>query len=274
MTRIWKRCRSMKLPNYYMFIDESGDASLNNKGKDFFLSTVIIKQDDFEIIKGYMKLLKRRFFDDDYKILHATDLFERPYEKYRKLCVPKNSINAFIRELQSMLKTVPYHSAVYRVDKDALRKKLGYLPAKGRKSKTINLDLPYEMASMEAIFDFTKFLKSQKSTGEITIESRLHKDSNFVSYFDNTRKDKLPGGKPNPAFADVRKSIPSLFISNKDSGNSGLELVDLVSYITYRKTVGDPYNHMKIEKANVDVLYAAIVKSAYLGAPNLVHNVS
>ena len=77
----------MKLPTYYMFIDESGDASLNNKGRFFFLSTVIISRSDFEIIQGYMKLLKRRFFMDDFKILHAsiwTPVSKIPPNSYAK----------------------------------------------------------------------------------------------------------------------------------------------------------------------------------------------
>lgn len=264
----------MKLPTYYMFIDESGDASLNNKGRFFFLSTVIISRSDFEIIQGYMKLLKRRFFMDDFKILHATDLFERPYQKYRRILTPKDNLNLFVRELQSILKTVPYHSAVYRVDKDQVRTKYGYIAAKGRKSKVLNLDLPYELASKQAIKKFTEFLKSKKSTGEIVIESRMHKDSKFVSYFDDARKSKYPGGIPNPLFNDIRKSIPSLFISNKDSGSIGLEIVDLVSYVTYRKEIGDPQARMKTGMDNVHQLYSAIKKSAYQGAPEmLVHNI-
>ena len=264
----------MKLPSYYMFIDESGDASLNNKGKDFFLSTVIIERSDFEIIQGYMRLLKRSYFNDDHKIIHTTDLFERPYQKYRKLIAPKDRKNAFIHELHTILSTIPYHSCVYQVDKDKLRAKLKYIPAKGRKKAGINIDLPYEVASYDAIKDFTKFLAKQKSTGEIVIESRLHKDSNFVTYFDNLRKPNLPGGVPNPMFKDIHKSIPSLFISNKDSGNIGLEIADIVSYVTFREVVGDPQKKLKLSMSNVHVLNAAIKKSAHIGTPSgLIHKI-
>lgn len=258
-----------------MFIDESGDASLNNRGKDFFLSTVIVERTDFEIIQGYLRLLKRRFFGEDHKILHATDLFERPYQKYRKLCTPTDRKNAFIHELRGILDTVPYHSCVYHIDKDALRKKLSYKPVKGRKPAGINIDLPYEIASKRAIIDFTKYLKSRKATGEIVIESRLHRDSNFVTYFDNARKPNFPGGLSNPFFRDVLKSIPSLFISNKDSGNIGLEIVDIVSYVHYRKIVGDPFKRMKLSMNNINILKSAIKRSAHIGSPAIiVHHVN
>lgn len=265
----------MKLPNYYLFIDESGDASLNNLGKDFFLGAVIIERSDYDIIQGYMRLLKRNFFVDDYKVLHATDLFERPYNSYRKLYSPSSrGVNAFIHELRGVLDTIPFHSCIYHVDKDTLRKKLGYKPAKGRKTLGINIDLPYELTSQQAIFDFTDFLKAKKSTGEIVIESRMHRDGNFVTYFDNTRKPNFRGGIPNPKYKDVLKSIPSLFILNKDAGNVGLEIVDLVSYITYRKIVGDPWNKVKLSPGHINELYPIIKKSAHIGAPaSLVHKV-
>lgn len=262
-------------PSYYMFIDESGDASLNHKGGDFILSTVIINKQDFEIIQGYMRLLKRKYFEDDYKVIHTTDLFERPYTKYRKLRKPNDITNQFIHRLHDILVTIPYSSCVYRVDKNRVRAKHGYIPAPGRKPKTLNIDLPYELAATQAILDFTQFLKRKKTMGEIVIESRLHRDSNFVSYFDNTRKAKFPGGAPNPAFNDVKNRIPSLFISNKDSINNGLEIADIVAYITYREIIGDPQKRMKLSMDNVHQLNAAIKNSAYKGAstPKLVHKI-
>lgn len=263
----------MRLPSYYMFIDESGDASLNNLGKDFFLSAVIIERSDFEIIQGYMRLLKRSFFDDDHKILHATDLFERPYQNYRKLVAPRDKTGTFIQRLREILAIIPYSSCVYHVNKDDIRKTVGYKPAKGRKPTYINLDLPYEKASYEAIRDFVDFLKAHKATGEIVIESRLHRDSNFVTYFDNMRKQTI-NGAPNPYYDDARKLIPSLFISNKDSGNVGLEIVDLVSYVASRKTVGDPFTRMKIPIHQIHNLYSAIKKSAHKGSPaDIIHKI-
>jgi hypothetical protein len=265
----------MKKPSYFMFIDESGDASLNHSGQHFILATVIIKQQDFQIIEGYLRLLKRKFFDDDHKIIHATDLFERPYQKYRKLCRPRSVTGPFIQRLHDILETIPYNSCVYYVDKNKLRTHYGYKPAKGKKTGTINLDLPYELTATDAILDFTEFLKNKHSKGEIVIESRLHKDSNFVRYFDNTRKPTFPGGSPNPLFNDVRKSIPSLFISNKESGNSGLEIADMVAYITYRSLYGDPQKRMKLTVNNIQNLNAAIQKSAYKGtSPKLVHKIT
>lgn len=264
---------SMKKPAYYMFIDESGDASLNHAGQHFILAAVIIKHEDLQIIEGYLRLLKRKFFADDHKILHATDLFERPYQKYRQLRRPRNVTGPFIQRLHDILDIIPYSSCVYYVDKNTLRAHHSYKPVKGKKSATLNLDLPYELAATSAILDFTNFLKSKHSKGEIVIESRLHKDSKFVEYFDNTRKSRFPGGNPNPRFNDVKDSIPSLLIFNKYSGNSGLEIADLVAYITYRKLYGDPQKRMKLTMQNVQNLNAAIQKSAYKGA-SLVHTIT
>lgn len=265
----------MKEPiQYYMFIDESGVAHLNNPAKTFVLSSVIVHKKDFQIIEGYLRLLKREFLNDDYKTLHATDLFERPYNSYRKLYKPTNRLNSFVHEFRTVLRMVPYQTCVYSVDKNKLRKKLNYKPAPGRKSQTLNLDMAYELASLEAIFDFTKFLKAKKSKGEIVIESRLHHDGKFVSYFDNARKSKLPGNVPNTLHKEVRELIPSLFIATKNSNNGGLELADLAAYITYRKLIGDPNNKLKFPVRRIDEFYGTIKKSAYSGTPKrLIHKV-
>lgn len=259
---------------YYMFIDESGIAHLNNPAKDFVLSAVIINRQDFEIIEGYLRLLKRKFLNDDYKNIHATDLFERPYMSYRKLFTSGNKVNAFIHELKGVLRMVPYRSCIYRVNKNKIRAKYSYKPAPGRKSTKLNLDMAYELASLEAIFDFTKLLKTEKCKGEIVIESRLHHDGKFVSYFDNARKANLPGGASNPLHTEVKDRIPSLFIATKNSNSGGLELADIASYVCYRRIIGDPSNKLKVDFQRIDDLHGVIKKSAHKGTPaKLIHNV-
>jgi hypothetical protein len=267
--------KSHKQPEYYMFIDESGVAHLNNPAKDFVLSAVIIKKQDFQIIEGYLRLLKRKFLQDDYKILHATDLFERPYMSYRKLFIGTNKLNSFVHELKTVLRLVPYQSCVYHVNKHSIVTKYGYKPSPGRKSNTVNLDKAYELASIEAIFDFTKILVANNATGEIVIESRLHHDGKFVSYFDDARKAKLPGNITNTLHKEVNSRIPSLFIATKNSNNGGLELADTIAYISYRKIVGDPHNKLKVPIRMIDELNSAIKKSAHKGAPSrLIHKVT
>ena len=96
----------------------------------------------------------------------------------------------------------------------------------------------------------------------------MHKDANFVRYFDNARKPNFPGGQPNPDFKTIAKHVPSLFISNKNASNVGLELADIASYISYRKHHGDPQNRMVLKKTYVDTIYAAIRKNAHKGAPS------
>jgi hypothetical protein len=264
----------VKQPKYYMFIDESGESSLNHKGRYFILAAIIIDQQDFEFIQGYLRILKRKYFLDDFKVLHTTDLFERPYQKYRRLIKPRDNSNKFINRLQQILMTIPCHTCVYQVDKDQARTKYGYKPAKWRKSSVINVDLPYEVAATRAILDFEKFLTTRKATGEIVIESRLNKDRYFVEYFDNTRKPRFPGGIANPRHRHVMDSIPSLFISNKGAGNVGLELADVVAYVAYRRASGDSQQMMKLSMNHVNNLHSAIKISAHIGAPSrLIHRV-
>lgn len=249
---------------YSLFVDESGDSNLNHPGKYFVLSAVLIKKSDFEIIEGYLRLLKRKFLGDDRKIIHTTDLFERPYVQYRKLYKPKYKVNQFIKELEGVLKNIPYQVGLYFVNKEIMRSKLSYIPAPKKRPTTINLDLPYEKCSLEAINDFTKFLVNHKVSGEIIIESRFSEDSNFVKYFDIARKVQLPGGIINPLAKEVMQRINTIVIGNKRMLNGGLEIADICSYTTYRSLVGDPKFNLKVDKRRLSCLQNVIGKNIYV----------
>jgi hypothetical protein len=253
---------------YYLFIDESGESCLNYLGSKFVLATVIIKQEDFIIIEGYLRLLKKRFLGDDFKLIHTTDLFERPYQNYRKLVKPRSRISYFINELNSILLNIPYKTGIYFVDKNKLRTKLSYVPRKKNKNPSVNIDLSYELCSLEAIKDFAKFLVSEKASGEIVIESRQHQDGTFVKYFDLSKKNPLPGNIVNPLAVEVRERIHTLTISTKKVVNGGLEIADICSYVTYRSLIGDPGNRLKIQEYHLKTLFATIKKNSYLVIPS------
>lgn len=249
---------------YILFIDESGVGNFNHPGKYFVLGTILIKKEDCEIIEGYLKMLKRKYLDDDLKIVHSTDLFERPYRHYRKLLKPKRIILKFIKELKSILSNVPYQVGIYYVDKNKARLTVGYTPAGGRTSASgITAEQPYKSASLQAIKDFTSFLVKKNAIGEIVIESRQNSDTQFVTYFDESRKHSIRG-VINPLAKETNKRINSLLIANKRILNGGLEIADICSYITYRKLYGDPTGMMKINMGNITLLYNAIVKNVYV----------
>lgn len=254
----------MVFGEYYLYIDESGSSNLNHSGRYFVLSTVIIGKYDFEIIEGYLRLLKRKYLNDELKVIHMTDLFERPYSKYRKLLKPKKRINEFIKDLQSTIKTIPYLVGLYVVDKDVMRRKLSYTAGPRKRPASINLDKPYELCASEAIKDFTEFLISEKSRGEIIVESRLGEDVNFVKYFQEARKTKLRGGVINPLAKDVMQRINSLLIANKRIVNGGLEIADICSYATYRKLIGDPHRNLKVSVSFLNSISKIIRKQVYV----------
>lgn len=242
-----------------MFIDESGISNLMSADTCFVLSTVIIDKDDFEIIQGYLRLLKRKFLLDDLKTLHATDLFERTYRCYRRLKKPRNVLNGFTVELSRILTNIPYHVGLYQVNKTRLKQNINFPIV-----RVDNLDLPYEKCSMEAIFDFTSFLKRNNADGEIVIESRMMHDSQFVGYFDKARTRQWAGGVTNHLANDVKDRINCLIIANKHYSSGGLEITDLCSYLTRRKEIGDPKRKLKINFKFLELLFSVIKKKVYV----------
>lgn len=208
-------------------------------------------------------MVKRRYLGDDFKNLHATDLFERHTITYPEL---GTKTNAFITDLTNVIRAIPFRARLYHVDKDKLRQELQYTPAKGKKQANINTEIAYEIASKQAINDFTKLLIAEDASGEIIIESRLYNDSQFVVSFDELRKRVGPGGVTQPLYSDVVKRVTSLHIANKLHQDGGLEIADLCAYIGYRHKHGDPGNTVSVTPALVSNLYSCIKNHAYKGA--------
>lgn len=251
--------------NYYcMFVDESGESNLNHAGKYFILSTVIIKKSDFTIIQGYLRLLKRKYMGDDLKNIHMTDLCERIYQKYRKLLKPKNRVNSFFSQLIDVIKTIPFQVGLYYVNKNKIRKGLNYTPGKKKKNLGVYLNLPYEIASLQAFYDYSDFLNKNKSTGEIIAESRFQSDGEFIGYFDKARKKMLPKNIVNTKADNVKKLINSITISNKKVVDSGLELADIGAYCFYRKLNGDPEKKIKVPLHFISTIKNIFERKSYL----------
>lgn len=245
-----------------MFIDESGTANLNFKSDVFILSTVLIRKDDFEIVEGMLRLVKRKHFGDDFRNLHANELFESVTKSYPEL-VSDKQISSFLGDLGHVLQYAPYEVRTYAVDKTKIYKELGYVPAPKKKPKDINLDLPYERASLKAIEDFTNYLVRQDTTGEIIIESRLFSDSKFVSYFDDTRQYLKKGGQEAALARETNKRVTSLVISNKQQNSTGLEVADLCAYVSYRNKIGDPGKKIGLPPRHLTTLLGTIKKHTY-----------
>lgn len=258
-----------------MFIDESGTANLNFKSDLFVLSTVLINKKDYHIIEGMLGLVKRRHFHNDFKNLHANELFESPKTSYPELKTDKQ-LNSFLGDLCHVLQYAPYLVRSYAVDKTRLYKVLNYTPAPKRKPKGINLDMPYELSSVQAIEDFTRYLIKELAQGEIIIESRLFSDTKFVSYFDSTRQYLKKGSVQAKLAKDTNQRVTSLVISNKQQKSAGLELADLVAYVVYRQKTGDPGRKVVLPPRHLATLHGIIKKHTYAndkGVKSLVYNV-
>lgn len=251
-----------------MFVDESGSSHLNHSGRFFILSTLIVSQEDFPILEGYLRLLKRDFLGDDFVNLHATDLYERTYMNYRKLLKPINRTHKFLDSLGSALSSMPYMTGLYFVDKNILRKSLSYTPGKKKNLPNADINLPYQLAACTAFADYASFLNDVKSHGEVIAESRFGNDGDFVGYFDLARRQNLPGGITNAYAKIVHSRINSIRISNKRLVDSGLELADLFAYVVYRHLEGDPNNRVTLSRERLSEIYNIAKSKTYLKANN------
>ena len=224
----------------------------------------MVDSKDFSIVEGYLRLLKRNYFGYDMIGLHATDLFERTYMKYRRLVRPVKRANAFLDTLQITLKTIPISVGIYHVDKDEVRKQYNYKPAPRKNLPGVDMNIVYQKATLQAFYDFANYLEERNAYGEVIVESRFGRDGDFMGYFDLARKKNQPGNVIN-LFADiVHKRINSVKISNKKTVDSGLEVADLISYCTYRNFEGDPGNRVKLSSTRIQSIYNIAKQRTYL----------
>jgi len=62
---------------HYVFIDESGDHSLQNVNQDFpyfLLCAVVISVKEYSLFQSKVQIFKKKFFDTKKVILHSRDI--------------------------------------------------------------------------------------------------------------------------------------------------------------------------------------------------------
>jgi hypothetical protein len=81
--------------NYYFFIDESGDHGLSVINTDFpvfLLCGILIKEEDYQILRNEMDTLKRSIWDNKEVIFHSRDIrkCEKEFQKLFDLELKKH----------------------------------------------------------------------------------------------------------------------------------------------------------------------------------------
>ncbi len=229
-----------------MYVDESGGHGLTDTRSDsFLLAGLVMENYEDSDISAYFEFLKRKHGIQEGQHFHSVDLFEaRGSDVYLK---PKKA-RAIVGSLAEFIKTVPVEMKVLSLTKKNLKEVLGINRSldKGALSKKLRdggalgseiRDIAYDILASDLFLWFSSHsLWKAGSKGGIIAESRKESDHALMTAF---LQCKEPDSyKSNEKMIRKRvdkmsKRVTSIKFENKTGECSGLEIADLVSYVSF-----------------------------------------
>ncbi|MCP9752352.1 DUF3800 domain-containing protein [Ferruginibacter sp. HRS2-29] len=204
---------------YFLFLDESGDHGLAKFDPDFpvfLLCGVLIKEDEYEIIRQNINNLKHSIWDNKEVIIHSRDIrkCEKEFQKLFNLELKK----IFYEEINTIVATSNYNIIASAIQKEKFVQKFGKLQ-----------DDIYEIALSFVIEQAIVALQKINPQSElaIIIERRGKKeDKQLDDHF-----QKIQGAGTGILSAEQIKPFNLSFtFRNKKENINGLQLADLVAY--------------------------------------------
>lgn len=204
---------------YCFFIDESGDHGLTKIDTDFpvfLLCGVLIKKEDYEIVRQAINILKHSIWGNKEVIFHSRDIrkCEKEFQKLFDLGIKKY----FYEELNKIIAGSSYTIIASAIQKDRFIGKFGKLQ-----------DDVYEVALSFVIEQAIMALNGMEAEANlsIVIEKRgKREDKQLDDHF-----QRITGkGTGKLTAEEVAKCNPTFTFKNKKENINGLQLADLVAY--------------------------------------------
>lgn len=210
---------------YFVFIDESGEANVNNldpRFNVFVLCGIVFREDHYKIFDEELSRLKLKYFGDDSVIFHSYDM--RKNKGVFKIFQDTNVLSNFYSDLEPILTKNEYKIISCIVDK------VKY------KEKYPGSNITYE--------ESLKFLceRSISCIGSYKRKHSLH----FCLEKRGNRKDRnlkkiyteiVRYGTDYKSTSDFLVCHPNLFFRAKGQNINGLQLADLCAYPIARKVL-------------------------------------
>jgi len=241
-----------------LFIDESGKSNLLLDEKEPFIVTGVILDDQESIaIEGFFTYIKRKYQIDDTKPFHSYHIFENETTK-----LSDDKLLELSKTLAEFISLIPIEIMILEVDKVAFKKAIGLIDEQqctGSKERKNVPELPYKILASELFVWFAEYLESKQHIGQVIADSRRAGDSRLLKTLSVCKEGHLPtiNGRISVLIND---KVSALCFAEKNFLSGGLEITDLISYITFfrvrellskNKEIGIPliWNKIKEKKA-------------------------
>lgn len=225
----------MNIKRYVLYVDESGISDLTDKMYSNFLLTglALDHEEDLEM-SGYFNFLKRRYHLDQSRSFHAYHLFEdRSCDVYLSDAKAKR----ISESLAEFINISPIRVCVHSLEKSRLKSFLNIQSDddfKGSEKQRRDKELPYELLSGHIFHWFADLTKYKNARGEIVAESRKSSDYTLLStYLRCKNPDAFTTNLIKKSCQKMNTVISSIRFESKIGIRPGLEVADLISYVSY-----------------------------------------
>ncbi len=234
-------------PYKLLSIDETGKASYEHESKLFVLSGAVIPEKLKPKIDHKMRLLKKKFFDNDELIFHARDM-TRKKGPFSILQDEKKELQ-FWSEFISVVNN-PEISFFFVTTNKANAKMASW-----------QLQTILRRSYLKILADFARHLKVSGYCGKIIVESDPDQDTYLIYAHNRMQAEGTGDGGINGA--EYKKMVTSLSLVNKSNQDIDVQLADamaLIAGLKYEITVQNKKQSLpKIEAMKMRLLDRKLV---------------
>jgi len=245
-----------KREKFNIYIDESGIACLTDITESkFILTGVILDHEEEAQVAAYFNFIKRKYGIPEDNPFHAYDLFGNRHSKFYLSDVMIQNLSISLAEF---IRISPLKSLCLSIDKEGLKRFLkikdnSYFEGVRKRDK----EIPYEMLAIKILLWFGNYLNQKgKASGKIIVESRQNLDyATLKAYFSCKQENNFRTKRFRESSVFFKENVGSIGFENKIGLCGGLEIADLISYISFLSVKKQISQH---EQRGVPVLWEAI----------------
>lgn len=244
-----------------LFIDESGKSGLFSDEKEPFIMTgVILDNQEIDAIEGFFTYIKRKYGIDDTKPFHSYHIFENEETK-----LIDSKLIDLAKTLAEYISLIPIQLTIIKIDKKTFKEAIGLENAEqcsGSKEKKNIPELPYKVLASQLFKWFTDYLEDNDHIGQIVVDSRRGGDHELLETFHLYQEGH--SHQVSEEMSEIMKErITAICFADKNFLSGGLEITDLLSYVTFFRVrelltqnehIGIPiiWNEIKNKKALIE----------------------
>lgn len=214
-----------------LFIDESGKSSLlSDENEPFIITGVILDDQEITAIEGFFTYIKRKYQIDDTKPFHSYHIFENETTK-----LSNGKLLELSKTLAEFISLIPIQITVLEVDKKVFKAAIGLTDeeqCKGSKERKGVPELPYKILASQLFVWFAEYLKSTDRIGQVIADSRRLGDHQLLKTLNVCKEGHLPTIDGDTSLL-IKEKVTALCFAEKNFLSGGLEITDLISYVTF-----------------------------------------